>query len=89
MRHFERAKQFTIGFHEGVESGQVGGPHACRRNRAAATGLQIFEDARFGERKFQFLAIQDLKDHDFVAVEAELLEAKRDFFRWFEQIGKK
>src|SRR6266404_9495104 len=88
MRHLEAAKELLVRFHKTVESRQILFPRSRWVNHAPSAGLQILEDFGVLERKFDFIPVHHLENNDFMAVKAELLKAKRNVFRWFEQIGK-
>src|SRR5207245_11438575 len=89
VRHLQTAEELLMRGHERVESLQIFCPRSRRRDDAARAALQVLENSRFVERKLDLIAIQHLKNDDFVAVKAKLFEAEFNLLGGFEQIGKK
>jgi hypothetical protein len=75
--------------HERVESFEILLTDRRGRYHSALTGFQIFKYFGFGKRKLDFVAIQHLKHHDFMAEKAELLESQINIRRGFQQICEK
>jgi hypothetical protein len=88
MGHFEALKEVVVRCHEGVEAGEVTVADRRRADDAPRAALQVLEHLGLGERELNLVAVEDLKDQDFVSVEAELLEAKGDIFGRFEEVGE-
>lgn len=88
MRHFERAEKLLVCGHECVEPRKILFTGGLRVDSTARTGFEVFEYLWILKRKFQFVAIEDLEDDHFMAVEAKLLEAQRNFFGRLEEVGK-
>jgi hypothetical protein len=68
VRHFKRAEQVAVLVHKVVEARQVFFTDCGWRNDATDAGFEILKDFRFSERKFEFVAVENLKDQDLVAV---------------------
>ena len=89
MRHFQTAEELLMRFHELAEASEVSFARKGRIDYPSSAGFQVLKNVGVSKWELGFISIQDLKEEHFVAMETELLETERDFFRWFEQVGEK
>ena len=71
----------------GVDAGQIIGTGFLRVDVNVGAGFEVFELGAGFETEFEFVAVEDLEDDDFVAEGAELSELVFELFNGTQQVG--
>jgi len=88
MGHFQGAEEFFVCGHECIKAREILLASGLGINGPARASFEVLENIWILKRKFQFVAIENLEDDYFVAMEAKLFEPERDVFGRLKEIGK-